>query len=288
MSIIDAIFRYNSNEILINLEDISTNENYEVLKENLFCSSENCNCSLQYIPRGKYSEYLKKRVGEIHIESCRYFDITNLNGRSRRTTGTSSSILRDDHVANILRGLYDAYNETDEERESRLAQQRAYARRRRNTRVDDSSTRNEYDEVSSNRPTTSSSGEVLLEGERNPPVRRRYSLLDLSNEDIGQTEGVIGELVEVENDGRRSLLLVSDKNRTIRVCLYLEEVFFDNSPENLEDNLLVLNELLTSGRTIQISCIGEVVFRNESLGMLVLREKDLRVNRVPLGSFINS
>ncbi|MMZ64859.1 hypothetical protein D1872_272140 [compost metagenome] len=74
----------------------------------------------------------------------------------------------------------------------------------------------------------------------------------------------------------------------MRLYLYLEEVFFDNSPVNIDNYLLMLNELLTLGREIQISCVGEVVFRNDSLGILVLREKDLRVNRVPLGVFINS
>ncbi|MGG1444447.1 hypothetical protein ABE354_20775, partial [Brevibacillus laterosporus] len=68
--------------------------------------------------------------------------------------------------------------------------------------------------------------------------------------------------------------------------VYLEEVFFDNSPVNINNNLFSLNELLVSGREIQISCVGEVVLRNDSLGMLTLREKDLRVNRVPLSVFI--
>jgi hypothetical protein len=287
MSILNAIFRYEGTEEIINLEDISIREDYEVLKENLFCSSVNCNCPLQYIARGRISEYLKKRIGEIHIESCRHFAPTNLNGRSRRITGTTSTILRDDHVANILRGLHDAYNETDEERQIRLARQRESARQRRNNRVNNNSTEDDYDEVTVKNGTTSGSGEVLLEGERNPPVRRRTSLSDLTNEDIGQTEGIIGELIEIQNYENRSILLLSDRNRRRNLYVYLEQVFFENSPVNTNNRLIALNEILVSGRKIQISCVGEVVFRNDSLGLLAFRETYLRVNREPLLLFLH-
>ncbi|MGF9906122.1 hypothetical protein [Brevibacillus porteri] len=286
MSILDANFRYDGNEGSISLEDISKHEDYEVIRENLFCSTDGCDCPLLYIPRGKYSEYLKKRNGSSHIESCMHFAPTDSNRRSRRIVGTSKSRLRDDHVASILRGLYDAYNETAEDREKRLAHDREKARQRRNNKVNTSKTENEYDEVYVNSATTSASGEALAEGERNPPVRRRYSLLDLSNNDIGETEGIIGELVEVQNDEERSILILSDKSRKRKLNVYLEQVFFENSPVNINNNLVALNELLISGREIQISCLGEVVLRNDSLGMLTLREKDLRVDRVPLGVFI--
>ncbi|MDK8182147.1 hypothetical protein [Paenibacillus sp. UMB4589-SE434] len=287
MSILNAIFRYEGKEELINLEDISKREDYELVKENLFCSFEGCYCPLQYIAKGAISEYLKRRIGELHNESCTYFTLPNLTGHSRRIVGTSSSILRDDHVASILRGLYDVYTETTDEREVRLKRGRENARVRRNNKIDKSKSEKDVEEVYVNKATTSSEGESLVEGERNPPVRRRYSLLDLSDIDIGQTEGIIGELVSIVNNEKRTILELTDRLNKITLYVYLEEVFFDNSPVNIDTSLKVLSEIVNKGKKIYVSCVGEVVYRDDKLGMLLLREKDLRINRVPVIIFIH-
>lgn len=280
-----AVFRLEEVEEIVTLDNIVQHGDYVTVRDNLYCPTPNCNCRLIYIPQGRKIAYFKKWNGDNHNENCQFYKETTNNGHSRRILGSNTSILRDSHVTDILRGIYDTYTETDEEKNARLTRQREYARKRRNRRIN-AEERNPIEEVIVNQPTTSLDGESLTEGERNPPVRRRISVLDFDIEDIGNTEATIGTITEIQNNDRQTIITISDKLERGDFNIYLEEVFFRNSPLNINRLLTVLERIIESGREVIVSCVGEVIQRNEEIGMLVLNENRLRFNRVPLSSLI--
>lgn len=280
-----AVFRLDGQEEIVTLEDITLREDYQSVRENLYCPTEGCNCRLIYIPQGKKIAYFKKWNGDNHNENCPHYIETQFNGRSRQIAGVTASTLRDSHVSDILRGIYDTYTETAEEREERLRRQRENARARRNRRVDNQR-RGLTEEIEVNNPTTSLEGATLREGERNPPVRRRLSVLDFNLDDVGNTEAGIGRIIAVQNNENQSVITIVDELERGHFHLYLEQVFFENAPTNISRFLEILSNMVEANIEILISCVGEVVNRNNRIGMLILGENYLRFNRMPLATLI--
>lgn len=266
----------------ITLDEIVNRVDYIEVKENIFCIEENCECRMVYVPRGVKVAYFKRLKGHNHAECCVYFSIPEENRGRRRNLSTSSSILRINHKRNMLKGIYKSYKETEEQRNSRLERERERARVKRNQTVNRA---NEQLEVSINNPTTSTDGRRIDEGERNPPVKRRHSILDVTLIDIGDTEVVIGELVSVSNSENQTILTITDKQHSKEFKIYLEQVFFENSALNTPGMFRGLTELLESS-FILTSAVGEIIVRNEEIGMLVLAEEDLGFNGLRLGSLL--
>lgn len=266
----------------VTLEEIITRVDYIEVKESIFCAEENCECRMIYIPQGVKVAHFKKYKGHNHTESCIYFSTTEDDGKGRRSIGVNSSRLRPDHKRNMLKGIYKSYIETEAERLLRLERERDRARERRNKVV---TTDNEQTELTVNRPTTSNQGQRINEGERNPPVKRRHSILDINLIDIGNTEVVIGALINIVNSENQTILTLTDKQNLKEFRIYLEQAFFENSALNTPRMFEGLKELLESSAIIT-SAVGEVIVRNEELGMLVLAEEDLGFNGMRLGSIL--
>lgn len=283
MAIRRVLYKNESVEEIISLEEFPIREDYEEIKSSIFCAEENCDCLMQYVPRGANAAHFKKFPRREHHESCFYFEDIELGGRSRRNIGVNSTVLSTIYKRRVMREIQKTYLETSEEREERLERTRNL-RRQRDQRV---SGDNAQDEVTVNQPTTSNLGQRAGEGERNPTVRRRHSILDVLEANIGSTEFVIDVLVNVTNFENHSILTLTDKQNTKEFKLYLEEAFFENSPQNTPQMLLSLKKLVESQNEIIITAVGEIVFRDAELGMLVFSEEDLGFKRgVQLGSFL--
>jgi hypothetical protein len=284
MSVFQVVYRNDGIEEVISLDGISSREDLFIVKENIYCSSPGCNCKMVYVPRGVNSEYFKKLRGDNHDEDCPHYVFTGTDGRPRRVVGVSNFTLSSDRKKDILKGIYNTYLETEDERQARLERQRIAARnRRRNQRVNNNN--NNENEVNVNRPTTSNNGESLAEGVRSAPVRRRHSILDVADSDIGNTIVVIGNIGNVDNSDNRSIITLNDTQNRQEFKLYLERVFYENSPLNIPQWLEGLERYDVHNTNIIVSSVGEVILRNDEKGMLVLAEEDLRFNGVRLATF---
>ena len=285
MSINRAICRLEEDEEVW-VDEIAEHENYLEIRDNLYCHTNDCNCRLIYIPRGRKRAYLKKWNGDNHIESCEHYAVTQNEGRTRRIIGTNTSTLRPSHIASILRDVDSAFMESEDEQNARLNRNREnYRRRRANQRVN-TERANPPEIVVINQPTTASDGEVLSEGERNPPVRRRVSILDFSDADIGETQATAGYITDIQNNERQTIITITDRNNRAELCLYLEEVFFSTSHENTSQLLVQLKNIVEYGIEIRTICVGQVISRNDSIGMLVLNAGEMSFNRLALASVI--
>lgn len=269
-------------EELITLEDIDSRDDYLEVKDKIYCPTEGCQCRMVYVPRGVNIAYFKKLKGEQHNEICPFYIPTGLDGRPRRTLGVRASILKREHKKNMLKGIYKTYLESEEERQERLERERTRARARREKNQQVSNNNNQLEDVA-NRPTTSIDGESIEDGQKNPPVRRRHSILDVLESDIGDTLVVIGTITEVLNTENQSIITITDKQERQTFKLYLEQVFFENSVFNTPQMLLSLKRMIDYESTIVLSAVGEIITRNETLGMLVLAEEDLTFNGMSLG-----
>lgn len=285
MLIDKALFRIGNVSEVVTLESIAQHEDYIVIKDNLYCLTPNCNCKLIYIPQGKKVAHLKKWKGYKHIEVCPYFIDTDQNGRPRRVLGTTVSRLRDEHISKIKKDVYDKLTESDEDRNARLVRQRVKARKRRNSIVE-TQERLELDDKVVNQATTSLNGDSLREGERNPPVKRRISILDFIFADIGTTVGTGGILTDIKINEKNAVMTIADLNKLSTFNLFLEEVFYSNSGLDIDSMLKTLDSIHSSKEEIIVTAVGEVVFREGQFGMLVMKESDLDFNRVPLATFI--
>lgn len=283
VSVFQVVYRNNGIEEVIYLDEISSRADLYLVKENIYCSTSGCLCKMTYVPRGVKSEYFKKLRGDNHDEDCPHYVPIGTDGRPRRVVGVSNVTLNSNRKRDILRGIYKTYLETEDERHARLERQRIAARnRRRNQRVNNS---NNVNEVNVNRPTTSNNGESLAEGERSAQVRRRHSILDISDSDLGSTIAVIGNIGSVDNSENRSIITLEDAQNRQEFKLYLEQVFYENSPLNTPQWLDGLERYTAHNINIIVSSVGEVILRNDEKGMLVLAEEDLTFNGLRLATF---
>lgn len=284
MAIFQVVYRNDhDNEELITIDEISSRADVLAVKENIYCPTPNCDCKMSYVPRGVKSAYFKKHVGHNHIENCRHFVFTDGNGRPRRVVEANYARLDSKRKRDMLKGIYKTLKETEEERQMRLERQRLASRNKRNRIVQND---NQVVDVTVQYPTTSNNAEQLVKDGRSMPVRRRHSLLDVSDSDIGNTVVVIGYVREIENSEDYGVITLRDSTDTLEFKLYLELVFYQNSPRNTQQMLSSIESIMKDGVDIIVSSVGEVVNRDNRKGMLVLAEEDLSFNGERLGSFI--
>ncbi|GEM_PF-3031275 len=294
MAIFEVIYISPSGNELVSLEQIESREDFDVVKYNIYCAERGCNCRMEYVPQGVKVAYFKKWRGDEykHSENCIHFAETEVGRRPTRRLGVESSRLRPSHKNSILKDMYKKYKETEEEREARKAKERERARIRRN-RPNIRVRRNEapIEEVV-NRPTTDSSGEVLIEGDRNPPVPRNYSIIHINRDKLNSTVALIDRLIDVTNDfensdQKRSILTISNSSSTHSLKIVLDQVFFVESPRNISRMLEILEQMVLHVEDIIVSAVGEVIERDNELCLAVYSEDGLRINGLSIFSYIS-
>lgn len=282
-----AIFRNGLVEEIVTLESITLHENYSLVKENLYCAISNCHCRLNYIPEGLKVAHFKKWKGDNHSEDCPYYKETVKGAKSIRIAGKTLSRLSDTHIRNVLKETYIKFNETEEEKQKRLKKQNEKYRKRKNKIIERQAVI-QFDDVILTLPTTSLDANEVREGERNPTVRKRLSILDFDLSDIGLTFSTVGFLYTMLLKEKYSTLVITDDYNRLTFTIYLEEVFYTNSTLSVHSMLEGLERLLANSENIIVACVGEVVLREGQLGMLVLKENDLSFNGQYLSNFLLS
>lgn len=184
-----------------------------------------------------------------------------------------------------MKDTYDIFNETVEAKNARLAKQREYSRNKRNS-VIEAQGKLSFDDIVVNLPTTSLDGETIREGERNPPVKKRVSILDFVLSDIGNTMSTVGFMSDIKTDDRHAVITITDENERHTFNLYMEEAFYINSKLNINSMFEALKQLYLAGEDIIVICVGEVVLREAQFGMLIMDESKLNFNRGPLSTLL--
>ena len=287
MIIDTALFRNGMVEEIVTLESITHHEDYIAVKENLYCAFPSCNCKLIYIPKGIKVAYFKKWKGYNHIEDCPFYKETEKGAKSFRVTEKTVSRLNNKHVNKVLKETFDKFNETEEEKEKRIQKQKQKARNRKNKVVERQGAI-EFEDIVVNLPTTSLDANEVREGEKNPTVRKRMSILDFVLTDIGLTRSTVGFLMEIKIDKNYAVLTITDDYDRLSFSLFLEEAFFANSSFSINTMLESLKELHDNGEHFIVTCVGEVVLREGQLGMLIMDENKLIFNRLYLSELLLS
>ncbi|MBV6682176.1 hypothetical protein KV679_00575 [Bacillus sp. JRC01] len=286
--LVEQVIYRNEQEVEVNvtLQEIYQRTDYLEVKENLYCATNGCECKMIYVPRGIKSAYFRK-AGKNHNHSldCDFYKSTDDNGRPRRIVGTENTALSTARKQDILKGIYKTYTETDEERQNRLERDRLRRlNRRANRRVDSA---NDELEVRVNNPSTSNTDPVETRENRSRPVRRRHSVPDILNSDIGERIAVVGEIVSLTNDENFSLITITDSYSGQTFNLYLEEVFYENSPLDISTRLNTIREIINTTEGSILSGLGQIVERNDSKGLLVLAEEDIRIDALRLAVYVS-
>lgn len=280
-----ALFRNGLAEEIITLESITHHEDYLFVKEHLYCITPGCKCRILYIPEGIKSAYFKKWKGDQHHKECPYFTESIYGAKSRRISEKLVSRLSDSHVSKILKDTFKRFNETEEERAMRLKKQKLNARIRKNILVAKQSLV-EPEDITMNAPTTALNGKDAREGEKNPKVPKRMSILAFRLTDIEQTLSTVGLLKSVFISEELSVLTITDLYERIEFKILLEEAFYENSAININILLEKINYLLSQGERIIVTCIGEVFGENGDFGMRIIDDKKITLNDYSLTEYL--
>ncbi|MEQ6855997.1 hypothetical protein AAHH17_16070 [Lysinibacillus capsici] len=186
--------------------------------------------------------------------------------------------------------MYNKYIETDEKKEQRKERDRNRRKNRTNIRVEQG--KKPLEEIV-NRPTTDNQGETLIDGERNPPVPRSYSILHINREQLKSTLAVIDRILEVENDfdnpnEKRSIITLTNGNNTLTFKIMLEQVFFAQAPLNIDRMLQGLKVRTVQEEAMFLSAVGEIVERNDEVCMVVFAEEDLNINGKSIFAYLSN
>jgi len=284
LAVFEVIYRgVNGNEV-IQLESIESHIEYEEVKMNIYCSTRGCNCKMAYVPRGIKVAHFRKWRGDEHSLDCEHYVDTEGGNQRRRRLGIHSSRLRTNHKKGILSDMYKKYTESDDEKKARRERERENRRNRINKRVDK---REEPLEEIVNKPTTTNEGEVLLEGERNPPVPRNYSIIHVNRTQLDSTIALIDKIIDVKNDfdnpnQKRSVITLTDENQTMTFKIILDPVFFAQSSLNIDTALEGIAKRAVKDRNMALGAVGQVIERENELCMSVYEQDALSINGKPI------
>lgn len=272
-----AIFRIGQQEEIVTLETITHHENYLIVKENLYCAVSDCNCRIIYVPHGLKVAHFKKWKGDSHSEDCPFYKETIKNNKAYRIVGKSVARLNDNHASKVLKDTFHYFNEKPEDKETRMNKQKQSYKARKN-KVLEKQESLDFEDIIVTLPTTALDTAEVREGERNPTVRKRLSILDFNLSDIGLTFSTVGFLDSITIEDQFATLVITDDYDRVNFTIYLEEVFYANSHFNFNSLLKGLRNQLNTSDEIIVTCIGEVVFREGQFGMLVFKDYNIRFN----------
>lgn len=281
----EVIYKGNNNEDeLIKLSAIELRPDFEEVKRSLYCTFEGCNCKILYVPKGKRIAHFKTWPGENHSKECEaYFErIKSL--KPSKGAATTTTRLTDKHIQNVLKEMGIRAKETEEERLYRLEQQRKKNKKTKKNPVSNNSnpTKTGLNIV----PVVDNSADNLVSVERAPRVSRRYSINNIIEKDVGTALALREKIdrIEVINDRYVIINLVAQNGKTAKV--FLEEAFFAQAPSNINSWIESIANMINSGIETTLSCVGNVILRENQLCLQVFAESHLRIGDLTIINFI--
>ncbi|MCT4799416.1 hypothetical protein ACFO4U_06825 [Exiguobacterium profundum] len=266
---------------VIELKDIAERPDYEVVKKNLYCGFDNCPSRIEYVPKGKKIAHFRTWPKDNHSEDCVNYFEREIKNASIKNSAINTAKLKDSHIRDILKTMHKNANETLEEKQLRLSKQRDKYKKKKNSTVDSSKVPIVENVV---RPSTNNDEQYQIEGKRAPNVRRRYSPNDISESDIGNAIGIIGNMLDIQLFDKRCIFTLKGRNN--RFNLYFEEEFYSSAALNIDTTLKSLKQILDRGTTISLACVGNVVKRRDEICMIVSNPNHIRVDNYTMEAYI--
>lgn len=279
MSIEVALYKNGDIEEEVTADEIEKRSDYETIKRNLFCAYDDCTARIEFVPKGKRKAHFKTWPMDDHTPDCIDFFEREKKNRARKNLASSTRQLSDKHVKNVLRGLINSVDETEEEREKRLEKQRN--RKKNNTTKDSAQDTEASVEII---PTTNAEATPTEEGERAPSVRKRHSISSLSEDDIGNATALHEDISSIDIYENRAIFTLKKGSRETKV--YFEQNFFENSSRNIGRMFGVLKDLLDDGKSLEIYGLGNIERRDGEICLVINSQEHIRINKQTIGKFI--
>jgi len=270
-------------EQLINLNEIVSRPDYDVVRKNLHCAYPGCPARIEYVPKGLKIAFFRTWRNNDHSEDCEDYFVREKKKAALKNSATDTAKLTDTHIKDILKGMNKSINESLEQKELRLKKQREYANKKRNSTTD---LNRDPTNMNIGRPTTDKEAEYQAEGTKAPRVRRRYNPNDINEADIGTATGIAGTIVRMQLFEKRSIIALKKNNGYFNI--YLEEDFFSDAALNIDTILKVLKDTIQNNEDYTLLCVGNIENRDNSLCMVVNNQNHIRINAHSMGSFIFS
>ena len=280
MAIEEVLYKKDNIIEKINLDDIVDKENYEIVKKNLYCAFNGCDSRMEYVPKGKKIAHFKTWPKENHSSDCIDYFLREKKRQSQKSQATTSIGLTDKHIKRVLKSLTNSINESEEARQTRLKKQREKNRTKKNSITDNSLPPEAGENV---RPSTDEQADVMGEGTRAPSVKRRFSIFDLNEDDIGTATALHENIKSINIMANRVIITLQNKGKEVNV--YLEESFFASSSRNIDRMLIVVETALENGDSLTLECVGNVEERVGKLCIVLNGQNHLWINKKPIEVF---
>lgn len=280
MSIETALFKYDGIVEEVNIIEIESRDNFDLVKQNLFCSYQGCSAKIEYVPQGKNKSHFKTWPKQNHSKDCEdYFErVEKLKGE--KSSASIDVSLTDKHVSRVLKELYKEANETPEEKKKRLETQSKKKKKKKNGVIDNN--QEIQDTVRIN--ATTGDGENNADGSyRAPNVRKKHNLHLLNEDDLGYTRGVYGEIDGITISQDKVILHLSYKLKKCNV--HFEEAFFATSAFNMMSMFKNVQAYLSENYKLEFTGVGQIVKRNNQIDLLINNQNHFKLNDMRITVF---
>ncbi|MDO3408392.1 hypothetical protein QWJ34_01275 [Saccharibacillus sp. CPCC 101409] len=280
MQIYEAIYRNEEFEEVVSILSIEAHPEFHEVRKNLYCTYENCKAKLEYVPKGKRKAHFKTWPKQNHVKECIDYFEREKKARSERGSATATMLISDKHISDILNDIKRNRNK----KEQITTTGPRTKKEKKNVVIDPSQSPEGGVRVV---PTTGSDADdIVLEGKGKEPSVKRKTLSLLSEEDIGMTRALYNvsvDSVDVSND--RVVVTVSDNKKTCSV--YFEEFFFSSAPVGFLNRFKRLKEIAELDKSLEFTCVGSVIGRNDSVNILVNKHNAFRIEDKYLTVFLD-
>ncbi|MEZ2658584.1 hypothetical protein [Aneurinibacillus aneurinilyticus] len=283
MSIEFALFKYEDVQEEIHIDLIETHEDFELVRNNLFCIYDGCNAKIEYVPKGKNKAHFKTWPHQDHSKDCLDYFEREKKRKSEKGSATVNASLSPKHVNRVLRELFREANESEENKRKRLEEQRKKAKgKKKNITIDNSQIPSPVLNVN---PTTGEGDDSLGKLKREPNVRKRHNVQLLNESDIGFTRGVYGIAKSISITENRVVISLSSKGKKCNV--YFEESFFSKAATNIMGMFKNVEKFIARGSRLGLACVGQVAKRDEEYQLIINNQNDFTLNdcRISVFSF---
>lgn len=261
----------------IYLNEIESRDDIELIKRNLFCAFGGCSAKMEYVPRGVRVAHFRTWPKVDHTEDCKDFFKREEKRKSKKNLATTSARLTDKHINNVLKNLIKYTNETEEQKRLRLEKQRKRYKEKKSQIVD--TTTNSLNVL----PTTDKSISGNVENSKEPPVKKRYSISDLNEEDLNTAIAIHDNILSIKIEVSRVVILLG-KDR-LKLNVFFEEDFFATAAKNIMNMFEVVNDALEQKQRLTLDCVGNVEKRNGDLSIVVTGQNHIRINQKTIERF---
>lgn len=279
MSIDTALFKYNGRDEEISVSEIERHNNFDLVKQNLFCSYLGCSAKIEYVPQGKNKPHFKTWPRQDHSKDCvDYFErIEKLKGE--KNSASIDVTLNDKHISRVLKELYKEANESAEEKKKRLE---AKKNKKKKNKIVDNNNKEKQETIRTN--ATTGDGENNSDGAyRAPNVRKKHNIHLLNEDDLGYTRGVYGEIERITISQGKVTLHLFHKQKKCNV--HFEESFFSTSAFNIISMFKNVEDCLSKNLKIEFTGVGRIVKRNNQIDLLINDQNHFKLNDMRIAVF---